>query len=374
LRKIVLVGALLVAVACSHVTDDRDGDPPEPECPPTGSEYAFPTHHENATWSPQGLIAFEDKGIVWVDSVSHFYFADTTLAGIWILNPETGERRRLLPRGKTPAWSPDGNSLAFSDNQIFTINSDGSDRRQVTSRIGGFYPAWSPDGQQIAFDSNGGAPGPYYIWLVNADGSEPHNISYGGMGEWRMPNWHPDGFRIVHIRFPGVGPEIYVMDSRQGWLDSTRLTQNEAWDTNPVYSPDGSLIAYNSAASSGHDRLPQIWIMQADGSHARQITSKGGTHPSWSPGRRRIVYTRENPNCNSPSAGVLWIVDVVSGVETQLTHKWPLRAPTTLNRSLVARRVAESSQPSSCGANMMEKLLRVFEKSTIRSAWNTLLG
>ena len=75
-----------------------------------------------------------------------------------------------------PAWSPDGQKIAFTSNRdgggndwdIYVMNADGSDIARLTDGAGNEYPAWSPDGQKIAFSSDRG--GDSDIYVMNADG------------------------------------------------------------------------------------------------------------------------------------------------------------------------------------------------------------
>src|SRR4029450_10468051 len=77
-----------------------------------------------------------------------------------------------------PNWAPDGTKLvfirtfAYPDYRIYTVNRDGSGEQEILSASGAEIPAWSPDGTQIAYDAAG-------LWVVNADGSNPHMIFSG---------------------------------------------------------------------------------------------------------------------------------------------------------------------------------------------------
>ncbi len=133
-----------------------------------------------------------------------------------------------------------------------------------------------------------------------------------------MPSWSPDGARIVHIRYPGgttVGSEIFAMDTTGS--SATRLTNNMSDDRHPRYSPDGTTIASDHEDSQG---IPQLWLMNSDGTGERQITTGGGSRPAWSPDGSEIVYVSENWRVNTPQAGRLWIVQVTSGAKRQLTY------------------------------------------------------
>jgi TolB protein len=80
--------------------------------------------------------------------------------------------------------------------------------------------------------------------------------------------------------------DIYVMDSGGG--NVRRLTDNPERDLFPTWSPDGRSIAFHSnreGQSSG------LYVMEADGSNPRLLTSAGGSDPAWSPDGTRIAFT-----------------------------------------------------------------------------------
>lgn len=81
-----------------------------------------------------------------------------------------------------PAWSPQGNRIAFTSNyikgdRVFIINADGSGQVEIASNPQEWdhHPSWSPDGSQIVFASN--RSGWQQIWLMKTDGSGVQNIS-----------------------------------------------------------------------------------------------------------------------------------------------------------------------------------------------------
>ena len=129
-----------------------------------------------------------------------------------------------------PAWSPDGRKIAFTsdrdgNSEIYVVNADGSGVERLTySPVEAFplagggslgavaaLPAWSPDGQKIAFASNrdGDVGG---IYAMNADGSGVERLTYSGD---LSPAWSPDGRKIAFASQRDGNLEIYVMEYRE---------------------------------------------------------------------------------------------------------------------------------------------------------------
>lgn len=93
-----------------------------------------------------------------------------------------------------PAWSPLGDRIAFvsttsGGDEIYTIDTQGNDLRRLTENSWEWdkHPSWSPDGSQIVFYSNR-ENGRRQIWIMNADGSNPRNLSNDEFENWD-PVW-----------------------------------------------------------------------------------------------------------------------------------------------------------------------------------------
>lgn len=85
----------------------------------------------------------------------------------------------------------------------------------------------------------------------------------------------------------------------------TQITDEQANDAQPCFSPDGRFIAFTSDRAGHWD----IWVIDANGRNPRQITNSPmpELHPSWSPDGKQLVYCRVNPK---QPGGELWIADI----------------------------------------------------------------
>ena len=221
----------------------------------------------------------------------------------------------FLTVGYSPKWSPDDRFIVYEiGGNIYKINVGTKITHRLTDWGNCYFPSWSADGKKIAFDSNQFDPkGANVIWIMNADGTSKKDISEHGIGEWREPNWSPEGSKILYSRFIGIGtPELFLMDT--SGQNHFRLTYNNYEDRYTDWSNDGSKIAWNS----GEEDNIGIWTMNSDGSNPNFLVKWGG-FPSWSPDGNKIVYYSVIPATGN---GTIWIINIVNGNKKQL-FKYP---------------------------------------------------
>jgi Tol biopolymer transport system component len=307
------VGILtLTLTSTQHGCREQVSSPlPCEQVPRDSLRYA---RHEEVSCSTGGNLAFRDAGVV-CDSWGAI--SDTSLMGIYVLESGHHTPRRLLPWGYEPSWSPDQSKLVVGGQQLYIVDSStGGFRRLTASPETCSFPAWDPTNTWIAYARA------MSVWLVHPDGTEDHDIgSVAGAGSlW--PSWNSTGTRILHSRpaAGAYGQEIYAMDP--DGTNVVRITHNDTDDWYPAFSPDDQRVAYTACLRSGSF---EIWVADANGTNARQVSQHGGWRCAWLPDGQHLVYTRAGTTCGGTDLGVLSMINVDTGEETQVTYPWPQR-------------------------------------------------
>jgi Tol biopolymer transport system component len=254
-------------------------------------------------WSPDGQwIAFNHA-----DSV-----ADKS--GIYLISPDGKDVKKWHDRFGYPSWSPDGQWIAFNqDHQVWKKKINGDSLTQLTFEGRNYHPSWSPDGKWIAYDSNMGNRNEFYaIRRIKPNGTEQTLVSLYSpdLGDIRFPDWYENNF--AHTRYVQDAndfEEIFLMDSTGNNI--RRVTYNEATDSYPKLS--GSKIVYTF--KSPDNILFQICTINTDGTGFKQLTR--GYTCDWSPDGKQIVYTD-----SGAENGRLWVMDANGNNKRQLTFQF----------------------------------------------------
>jgi Tol biopolymer transport system component len=205
------------------------------------------------------------------------------------------------------SWSPDGKRLACEGGEVppsardglYTVrSSDGGDLFRLTDQLNSCCPfipgdagpgAYSPDGTQILFNRLN-AKGQSAAYVVNTDGTGVRQITPWGLGgaggRWSGTGWIVFG---LYDRYPSPSwihrGRLYLVRPDGSDLHKIDIDTNGSWyyAKEPTWSPDGTRILFVMYLASNNEGQPDLFTMNPDGSHLRQVTDTPITEttPSW---------------------------------------------------------------------------------------------
>jgi TolB protein len=237
---------------------------------------------------------------------------ETDAPGPFLANPphsvELPDRTLRLHavRGYLPTLDPTASEVATSEgfSRLMISRLDGADKRIVFDSaqqdryrgdLGVFGPTWSDDGAWLAY----GVGLPFSpvadvdIWKSRTDGSEAVNLTPDSDANDALPDFSPDGRRIVFRSTRDGNKEIYLMNADGTGL--RRLTETEATNTMPSFSSAGDRIAFVSTRDGDYE----IYILDLgeDGSpgEVRRVTNSPGRdmHPKFSPDDKWLLFASQ---------------------------------------------------------------------------------
>jgi dipeptidyl aminopeptidase/acylaminoacyl peptidase len=307
------------------------------------------THLEKISRVADPQISPDGKSIVIV--VSHPNFAEDRYdSDLVLVDIASGQRRMLTHerRGISSArWSPAGDRLAFlatganAKAQIFVMPMIGGDPVQLTKSVTGIQQfAWRPDGAVIAFAASEEAakktgdekfndsfevgnddflvreaPMPAHLWTIVANGGEPRRLT---SGTWSLPishppsspaspiAWSPDGKSIAFVKVEtphsgdGDKSTLQILDVATGSFHAlTARTKSEGY---PVFSPDGSRIAYWFPRDGQNKNGNEIYIAPVSGGEGKAITTgidRNMQRAIWSADSKSLLVGANDGTCVS---------------------------------------------------------------------------
>lgn len=276
-----------------------------------GPAYWWPTEKQSCpkmSWSPDGRwLAVQDEEL-------------------YLLSLATGEKRVLTSPSpgwayqSSPAFSPDGQSLAFarwksagSLADVYTISTSGGKPKRITMDEREIFGlCWTANGREIVFSSTrSGEPA---LWRVPVSGGAPRRVLEAGQQAW-FPSVSLQGsylaftrqlsdLNIWRVEAPGDGGAA---------RKPVKLIASTKTEMAPEFSPDGKRIGFTSDRSG----TMQVWVCDQDGSNPLQLTflpGPGAEHSAWSPDGRSIAF-------HSASRGNwdIYLIAAEGGTARQLT-------------------------------------------------------
>jgi Tol biopolymer transport system component/DNA-binding winged helix-turn-helix (wHTH) protein len=278
-----------------------------------GNERKLPFIPGGTHWSSDGTRLVY-QGIVVRDGAKEW--------DIFVYDVNSGRSTNLTNDAEfdaDPSWSPSGNEIVFNSKrdgnfEIYVMNSNGGGRRRLTD-----HPAWdshptfSPDGTQILFNSNR-ENADSDIYLMNADGSSVTRLVAWDSNEEIGPGcWSPDGTKIAFISDRSGNDDIYVTDVESRPPSLLHADENENIAA-AVYSPDGKQLVYQAELP---DKTGEIHVIDVESGEVRSIfrTAIWYTHPVWSPDGSRIAFQNKIDGTTS-----LFLIEPDGNGITNLLH------------------------------------------------------
>jgi tricorn protease len=176
------------------------------------------------------------------------------------------------------------------------------------------HPSLSPDASKIAFDWHGD------LWICPVDGGAAERITEDQADE-QKPCWSPDGKQLAYSSDKAGNRDIYVIDLATRRV--RQLTYHSSDDDSPAWSPDGEWIAFQSNRDSNLDlalnnSVWDLWRMPAAGGTATRVTRFRGENPAWSPDGKSIAYDRYSSGYGDGEHNLFLIAADGSGVPREI--------------------------------------------------------
>ena len=199
--------------------------------------------------------------------------------------------------------------------EIWEMDYDGANQHAIT-HLGqiSLSPRVSPDNSRLAFTSLG--PDGFKIKMYSLLLGRVVTFPSGG-GSTISPAWAPNGKELAYSASPNGDFDIWISDVN-GSL-ARKVTNFKGPDMSPVYNPrTGGQIAW----ISGRTGLPQLYIMESDGSSVQRLTDTGYVSaPSWSPNGQFIAFGwNRKYGPGAPGGQDIYVMEIATKKWIQLTH------------------------------------------------------
>jgi hypothetical protein len=190
---------------------------------------------------------------------------DGTPSDIWIAAPDRSVMEPLITSKGSQGdafWAPTGTEFVYRGGAGLRIAPrDGKSSKPFTSKAQDTNPAWSPDGNTIAFASTRSSSNLELYTLPRSDpNGTPEPLASSGSDDWD-PSWSKDSKAVAFVSRRDNATAIWVVNVNDP-KHPTRLTKDNAIYDDPAFSPDGKWIAATRRANANVPKV--LWLMKLD--------------------------------------------------------------------------------------------------------------
>jgi serine/threonine protein kinase/dipeptidyl aminopeptidase/acylaminoacyl peptidase len=218
-----------------------------------------------------------------------------TVANLWITpNNDAARSEQITPASGVSAirWTPDGKFIFISNKNIWTMNADGSGKRQLTNnQAENFLPSMTPDGRYIVYMSVRNNIS--HIWRIDADGSNPKQLTFG-FQQW-SPNISPDAKWVFYVDATEKEYSTLWKVPIDGGAP-VQVSTTKAFES--YVSPRNGRIVFELPDTS-EEQLRLGLISPSGGEPVKTFTIPGTSGDStirWTPDGRAIAFTNLRDN------------------------------------------------------------------------------
>ena len=293
-------------------------------CPASTNDDLVTSPYQDPVWHPDGnILGFNHQVINGIgsdkcDNKSYASFYPDS-SGFWLINKDGTNMRRVTTFPlSTPAWSPDGKWIAFSNGGVIYkmpfdgVNFDTTNIIALTdANSNHFYPTWSPTGDSVYYDTNENTPEHtdfYFIWKMAADGSGQSDIT--DTTGARRPFCTSDN-QILHFRYPKGSQQmqVFIMDANGN--NVRQVTDNPMDFTYTYYfGYFNSRVFYEGF---------NIYSCNTDGSNTKEVVANSSQGFSISKDGT-IAYVNFDNNHVDKTHGTIWLTDINGNSPKPLTY------------------------------------------------------